>query len=550
MPEGLKRLFSSEGFMPHGHCYLWDPRMVFLHVLSDGLVALAYVTIPFTIFYLVRRRRDVPFNWMFLCFGTFIIACGTTHVMEIWTLWTPVYWLSGTVKAITAVASVATAILLVRLVPSALAIPTAQELARAHEELKRTHDALEARVLERTKELSEKNAELEREIQERTRAEGALLKSETRFRQLSESGILAIVTAKLGGRVQEANVAFQELLGYTAEELTSGDVRLVDLTPPRWLAVDRKAAEELRLNRVARAWEKEFLRKDGTVVPVLVGVAMLQGSDDEYVAFFLDLTERKRAETAAAEALLFRRAKEAAEEANRELEAFSYSVAHDLRSPLRGINGFAGALLEDYGSALDESARGYIERVMGSAERMGEIIDALLGLARLTRTELRREPVDLGAVASAVVEQLRSSDPSREIELVVKATASARGDSRLLRTVLENLLGNAWKFTRGTTSARIEFGTVDGAPPTYYVRDNGAGFDMAYADKLFTPFQRLHSDDFEGSGIGLATVGRIIRRHGGRVWAEGTPGRGATFYFTLAEGPAREEDPSWTPAAV
>jgi signal transduction histidine kinase len=220
---------------------------------------------------------------------------------------------------------------------------------------------------------------------------------------------------------------------------------------------------------------------------------------------------------------------------NRELEAFSYSVAHDLRAPLRGINGYSQALVEDFGDSLNEEAKEYLERIVVGTRRMGDLIDALLSLSRVTRAELRREDVDLTAMASTVVSQLQVGQPERVVEFVGREGAVGNGDPRLLRAVLENLLGNAWKFTTRTESPRIEFGSElrDNAT-TYYVRDNGAGFDATYANKLFSPFQRLHrADDFPGTGIGLATVQRIINRHGGRIWAEGHVGRGATFFFTL-----------------
>ncbi len=228
---------------------------------------------------------------------------------------------------------------------------------------------------------------------------------------------------------------------------------------------------------------------------------------------------------------------------NRELEAFSYSVAHDLRAPLRGINGLSHALLEDHGSKLDEEAKNYLRRIATAAGRMGLLIDALLAFSRLSRTELKRESVDISGVADAVIEQLRSSQPERAVEFVNQPGLNAYGDPPLVRAVLENLLGNAWKFTSGSSAAQIVFGakSEEGeASPVYFVRDNGAGFDMAYADKLFAPFQRLHTaDQFAGTGIGLATVQRIVERHGGRIRAEGAVGQGAKFEFTLpkpAEG--------------
>jgi signal transduction histidine kinase len=400
MPELLRKLFSSDGFMPHGHCYLWKPGLVWLHVVSDGLTALAYTSIPFTLVYLARRRKDVPYNWLFFCFGMFIIACGATHAMEIWTLWTPLYWLSGGIKAVTAAASVSTAILLIRVVPKALAIPTAQELSNAHEKLRRANEQLEGLVRDRNEELGQKNAAIEEQ---------------------------------------------------------------------------QRKEEQLR------------------------------------------------------------HAKETAEAAIRELEAFSYSVAHDLRAPLRAINGFSAALVEDLGPKLEPEARDYLQSIEAGASRMGQLIDALLSLSRVSRTELTREDTNLSELASSVAQQLRATDPRRAVEFVVQPDLRATGDQRLLRALLDNLLGNAWKFTSRVDRARIEFGKASVAGiSTYFVRDNGAGFDMAYGEKLFAPFQRLHSaSDFPGNGIGLATVQRIVGRHGGKIWAEGAVNGGATFHFTL-----------------
>jgi len=222
--------------------------------------------------------------------------------------------------------------------------------------------------------------------------------------------------------------------------------------------------------------------------------------------------------------------------ANQELEAFSYSVSHDLRAPLRSIDGFGQALLEDCASRLDDQGRHYLNRIRSSTQHMGQLIDDLLKLSRATRTEIRREPVDLTQLAQSVFTGLEIAEPGRKVECRVQASMVVNGDPRLLRIVLENLIGNAWKFTSRTAQARIDMASFpDGADNrAYYVRDNGAGFDMAYVDKLFGVFQRLHSPaEFPGTGIGLATVQRIIHRHGGRAWAESEGGKGASFYFTL-----------------
>ena len=231
---------------------------------------------------------------------------------------------------------------------------------------------------------------------------------------------------------------------------------------------------------------------------------------------------------------------DAAENATRELEAFSYSVAHDLRAPLRGINGFSAALLEDLGPALSDDARNQLLRIRAGAVRMGELIDALLGLSRVARTELTRRSVNLSKLANEVIAQLRSNEPARVVESVVQDGITAEGDPQLLRAMLENLISNAWKFVANREGGRIEFGC--GADHAYFVRDNGAGFDMAYADKLFMPFQRLHTaTEYAGTGIGLATVQRIVRRHGGKIWATGAVGEGATFFFSLGTASGDQE---------
>lgn len=221
---------------------------------------------------------------------------------------------------------------------------------------------------------------------------------------------------------------------------------------------------------------------------------------------------------------------------NKELETFAYTVSHDLRAPLRSMDGFSHALLEDCADQLDAKGRDYLERVRGASQKMARLIDDILSLSRVTRAQIEPSEVDLSGLAQATARELRKIDSDRQVVFDIAPGVVANGDARLLRQVFDNLLDNAWKFTTKNPRACIEFGVTDHeGEPAYYVRDDGAGFDMAYADKLFEPFQRLHSaTEFAGSGIGLATVARIVRRHGGRVWAESEIGRGATVYFTLS----------------
>src|SRR5262249_19812354 len=242
-----------------------------------------------------------------------------------------------------------------------------------------------------------------------------------------------------------------------------------------------------------------------------------------------DISERKRIA-----AVLEQRTRQL-EDTNHELEAFSYSVAHDLRAPLRGVSGFSKILLEDHAGQLDSEAASYLTRIQANVRRMTGLIDALLGLSRLSRGELQLRPVDLTAVARSVIAQLAAAEPSRVVETSVEEGLAATADARLVRTLLENLIGNAWKFTGKSAAPEIAVGITDGR--TFFVRDNGAGFDLVTAGKLFAPFERLHNaDEFPGTGIGLATVQRIVHRHGGKIWVKAKVDAGATFFFTL--GPA------------
>jgi two-component system sensor histidine kinase/response regulator len=223
------------------------------------------------------------------------------------------------------------------------------------------------------------------------------------------------------------------------------------------------------------------------------------------------------------------------EHKNRELESFSYAVSHDLRAPLRRIDSFSRAVLETQGDRLDEAGRKFLSRVREASQQMSQLIDDVLHLSKVTRAELREQEVDLSELVALLLTRLQEAEPARTVEIKVRPGVVVVGDGQLLRIALQNLLENAWKFSSKEPKARIEFGMVQASgEPAYFVRDNGAGFDMTYAGRLFGPFQRLHSqNEFPGSGIGLATVQRIIHRHGGRVWAEGLVGQGATFYFTL-----------------
>jgi light-regulated signal transduction histidine kinase (bacteriophytochrome) len=252
-------------------------------------------------------------------------------------------------------------------------------------------------------------------------------------------------------------------------------------------------------------------------------------SSKTYLLYARDITIRKKVEEEVKHRTI------ELEAVNKELESFSYSVSHDLRAPLRSMAGFSTALLEDYSEKLDDKGKQYLKHIQDSSELMAHLIDDLLKLSRVTRTDINYDKVNLSDMAQKVVDELAKAEPTRKMRVIITPDVIAFGDRNLLRLVLDNLIGNAWKFSSKVGEPRIEIGTIEfKGKLTYFVRDNGVGFDMAYADKLFKPFQRLHrASEFPGTGIGLATVQRIIRRHGGEVWVKSKLGEGATFFFTL-----------------
>ena len=367
-----------------------------------------------------------------------------------------------------------------------------------------------------------------RDVTDRKKAE------ELRFQlaAIVDSSDDAIVGKSLDGMIRSWNKGAERVFGYKAEEVVGRPISV--LLPPGREADEPAIIERLKHGERVEPFETLRRRKDGQDIHVSVTISPIHDSRGNVVGaskVARDISDRKRADEALA------RAKEAADSASLELEAFSHSVAHDLRAPLRGIDGFSQALLEDYSDKLDDEGRRFLALVRSSAQHMGELIESLLNLARVTKADIRRELVDLSELAKATAERLTTSQPDRKAEFHIAEDLKGNGDRRLLGAVLDNLLGNAWKFTKNQPAACIEVGyNRDNGQTVFFVRDNGAGFDMAFASKLFGVFQRLHgSDEFEGTGIGLATVQRIIRRHGGRVWADATIGGGATFHFTLDE---------------
>jgi PAS domain S-box-containing protein len=370
------------------------------------------------------------------------------------------------------------------------------------------------------------------ELENRRRADEVLRASEERFRlMVSNVQDYAILMLDPQGHVISWNEGAERIKGYRAEEIIGQ--HFSRFYPAEDLERGKPAYELKTAAEVGKFEDEGWrVRKDGSRFWANVIITALRDEKGRLRGFAKvsrDLTERMRNE----ERMRIHNAH--LEASNKELEAFCYSVSHDLRAPLRGIDGFSQALLEDHANQLDTQGKEYLQRVRASAQRMATLIDDLLNLSRITRNEMHRETVDLSSMADSIALDLHNREPQRKVSFVISSGLQAEADPRLLRIALENLLANSWKFTSLRDDAQIEMGwTQNNGKSAYFVRDNGVGFDTAHASKLFGPFQRLHAmNEFPGTGIGLATVQRIIQRHGGRIWAEAALDRGATFYFTL-----------------
>lgn len=548
-------LFGTESWPARWKCGTWTEFHGWLYVCSDVAIWGAYFVIPFFILKFLKAKPNLPLPQVFWLFGAFILFCGLSHLMDAILFWWPGYRLSALIRFITAIVSWTTIIALYKYFPLALGLKTARDF--------------EAELTERKK-------------------------SESKFMGLLESAPDAMIITNGQGNIVMINAQTERIFGFKREEIIGKKVEY--LVPERFhhkhTSHREGYVENPKVRGMGIGMNLSGKRKDGSEFPVEISLSPLKINEEEglmVISAIRDVTKQKETEAeikllnenleklvvertaelelalasekaARAEmhqnqiqlsflkSSLYKKMQDTNEELelrvahrtselqaiNKELEAFSYSVSHDLRAPLRSIDGFSNKILKDYGSLFDEQGKDYFMRVMNASKNMGHLIDDLLKLARISRMEMNFEEIDLSALARSITDELMESDPERKAVIEIQQEMKARGDRNLIQIALQNMLDNAWKYSKHQPLTHIEFGIISGEQATYFIRDNGVGFDMKYVDKLFGAFQRLHSQsEFEGTGVGLATVQRIIRRHQGTIRAESEINKGTTFIFTI-----------------
>ncbi|MBN3875124.1 MAG: response regulator [Nostoc sp. JL23] len=556
MSELWTNFLTSESFIPHGHCYLWQTNLVWLHILSDAFIALAYYSIPATLFYFVRKRKDLPFDWIFLLFSGFIVACGTTHLMEIWTLWHPTYWVSGFLKAVTATISVITALELVPLVPQALALPSPAQLEQANqelqtqiterlsveEELRKYQNHLEEMVAVRTNEITKTNEQLQQEILERQRILEILRQSEERYRYLAEAIPQLVWTTKPNGECDFFNQNWCEYTGLTLEE-SLGSGWLAALHPDDVQRADKVWSDAVKNNTIYNN-EYRFKRAtDGSYRWQLARGLPLKDEQGFVVKWFgtcTDIHEQKQILEERAHLLeLEQVARAKAETANRIKDEFLAVLSHELRTPLNAILGWSKLLQT---RRLDQTktseALATIER---NATLQVQLIEDLLDISRILQGKLTLNITKIN-LKSTILSALQTMQLAAETKLIEVNTVfepgvgQIMGDSTRLQQVVWNLLSNAIKFTPRGGKVEVRLQETDGYAQII-LSDTGKGISADFLPFVFDYFRQADSTStrkFGGLGLGLAIVRNIIEMHGGIVKADSHgEGKGAIFTISL-----------------
>ena len=491
------------GYMAHGYCFLWEQRLVWLHAMSGILTGLAYFSIPISMVYFLFKRRDFPFTPTAVVFTLIFFSCGITHFLSAYTIFDPLYWQEGYVKAATALISIIGAIMFIPMIPKALALPSFQNALKEIKGLNET--------------LAESESRLRTLLQ--TIPDLIWLKDPAGVYLSCNAMVERVLGAKEADIVGKTDYDFfdRQMADFFREHDSKVMATGMPSSIEEWLTFADDGHRALMLT------SKTPMHDDkGNLIGVL-GIAR-------------DITERKKAEKVIVELnrdLAARNAELVA--ANRELEDFSYSVAHDLRAPIRHMSSYVELLNKNLGSQAGEEAKHYITVIAGASKKMSSLIDDLLTFFRMGHTEMIKTTVNITGIVIDAIKEMAPDIKERDVEWKIGVLPDVHGDTNMLGLAIVNLISNAIKYTAPRSKAEIEIGcTEDTDKFTFFVKDNGIGFDMKYVDKIFGVFQRLHtSDEYEGTGIGLANVQRIISRHGGRTWAEGVVGQGAVFYFTI-----------------
>ncbi|YAF95798.1 MAG: ATP-binding protein [Nodularia sp. CChRGM 3473] len=549
-------LFSSGSFIPHGHCYLWQTKLVWLHLLSDALIAIAYYSIPATLFYFVRKRQDLPFYWIFLLFSAFIVACGTTHLMAIWTLWHPTYWLSGLVKATTATISLITAVALLPLVPQALALPSPAQLEQANQELqtqiterlrieaelRQYQNHLEELVTVRTHEITKTNEQLQQEVAERQRILEILRQSEERYRYLAEAIPQLVWTSNAEGECDYFNQNWCEYTGLTLEQ-SLGSGWLAALHPED---VPRAFAAWSNAVKTGTLYDREYRFKraaDGSYRWQLARGLPLKDEQNRVVKWFgtcTDIHEQKQILQERAQLLELEKAARAkAETANRIKDQFLAVLSHELRTPLNAILGWS-KLLQSRKFDQDKTTQA-LATIERNATLQVQLIEDLLDISKILQGKLalKTTSINLESVVLPALETMRLAAEAKSMQMIPifePNVGQVMGDSARLQQVVWNLLSNAVKFTPKGGKVEVRVKQADGYAQIV-VSDTGKGISAEFLPYVFDYFRQADSSStrtFGGLGLGLAIVRNIVEIHGGTVKAESSgEAQGATFTVQL-----------------
>jgi two-component system sensor kinase FixL len=512
--EFFGRLFSSD-YMPHGHCFFWQPSLVWMHVISDSLITAAYYSIPVTLYYFIRKRTDLKLRGLILMFAGFILACGTTHLLSVWDIWHSAYRLEGLTKAITAALSIVTAIATIRLAPVALNIATPEQIGKINETLR---EEIAARTLAEEK--------LRRHL------DAQLLASEDKLHACFEAASQAILGVSSNGRISLVNRRTEEMFGYSREELLGQELEL--LLPERFRNAHNAHRNgyflEPRVRAMGAGMELSGRRKDGTEFPIEIGLSHVSTPEGP-LAFGMvsDISERKKA------ADDLKRANEDLRHSNTEMEQFAHVASHDLQEPLRMVTGYLQLIERRYADRLNEDGKEFIRFAVEGAKRMKALIRDLLEFSRAGTHAANFREIDTRVILDNALANLKTAIDESAARITCDFLPAIVGDPVLLIQVFQNLIANAIKFQKGTAPSIHISARREGREWIFSVRDNGIGIESRHLERIFRIFERLHSiEDYSGSGIGLAITRKIVERHRGRIWVESELGAGSTFFFAVS----------------